>query len=104
MKKLDCGGGQVVSVIAFYSDDPGSTPAVLSVKFVFEKNENKQTEAGLGPFFKKYYFTALTSRAPSLCGLHVSHFRRARLPAFPHLVRRRRDLRVGQGADHLVAL
>ena len=54
MKKLDCGGGQVVSVIAFYSDDPGSTPAVLSVKFVFEKNENKQKEAGLGPFFKKY--------------------------------------------------
>ena len=104
MKKLDCGGGQVVSVIAFYSDDPVSTPAVLSVKFVFEKNENKQKEAGLGPFFKKYYFTALTSRAPSLCGLHVSHFRRARLPAFPHLVRRRRDLRVGQGADHLVAL
>ena len=53
MKKLDCGGGQVVSVIAFYSDDPGSTPAVLSVKFVFEKNENKQKEAGVGPFLKK---------------------------------------------------
>ena len=33
------GGGQVVSVLAFYTDDPSSNPAV---KFVFEKNENKQ--------------------------------------------------------------
>ena len=26
---------------------------VFSVKFVFEKNENKQKEAGVGSFFKK---------------------------------------------------
>ena len=28
------------------------TPTVFSVKFVFEKNENKQKEAGVGPFLK----------------------------------------------------
>ena len=27
----------------------------ISAKFVFEKNENKQKEAGVGPFFKKIY-------------------------------------------------
>ena len=39
------GGGQVVSVLAFYSDDPSSNPAEaynFSCKNVFEKNENKQ--------------------------------------------------------------
>ena len=36
------GGGQVVSELAFYSDDPSSNPAEaysFSVKFVLEKNE-----------------------------------------------------------------
>ena len=36
------GGGQVVSVLAFYSDDPSLNPGddySFSVKFVFEKNE-----------------------------------------------------------------
>ena len=50
------GGGQVVSVLTFYSDDLSSNPAdaySFSVKFVFETNENKQKEAGVGPFF--YY-------------------------------------------------
>ena len=49
------GGGQVVSVFAFYSDDPSSNPADVysfSVKFVFEKNENKQKEAGLAHFLR----------------------------------------------------
>ena len=27
------------------------TPTFFSVQFVFEKNENKQNEAGVGPFF-----------------------------------------------------
>ena len=47
------GGGQVVSVLAYYSDNPSSDPAdVYSflLKFVFEKNKNKQKEAGVGPF------------------------------------------------------
>ena len=39
------GGGQVVSVLAFYSDDPSSNPAEANNFFriiVFKKNENKQ--------------------------------------------------------------
>ena len=50
------GGGQVVSVLAFYSVDPSSNPTVaysFSVKFVVEKNENKQKEASVGPFKKQ---------------------------------------------------
>ena len=41
-------GGEVVSVHAFYSDDPSSKLTVFSVKFVFESNKNKQKEAGDG--------------------------------------------------------
>ena len=50
------GGGQAVSVLAFFYDDPCSNPVEgysFSVKFVFGKNENKQKEAGVGLFFKK---------------------------------------------------
>ena len=52
-KRSDCGGGQVVSVFAFYSNDPSSNPAEaysFSVKFSFEKNKNKQKESRVGPF------------------------------------------------------
>ena len=44
------GGGQVVSVLAFYSDDPSSNLAEIYSFFcniVFEKNENK-TKRGQG--------------------------------------------------------
>ena len=47
------GGGQVVSVLAFYSNDPSSNAAeayILSLKFVYE---NEQKEDGVGPFKKK---------------------------------------------------
>ena len=47
------GGGQVVSVLAFYSDNPSSNPVEaysFSVNFVVEKNENKPKETGVGPF------------------------------------------------------
>ena len=50
------GGGLVVSVLAFYSDDPSLIPAEVYnffCKIVVEKNENKQKEAGIGPFFFK---------------------------------------------------
>ena len=56
---LGCGGGLVVSVLAFYSDDPSSIPAEVYnffCKIVVEKNENKQKEAGVGPIFKKIIF------------------------------------------------
>ena len=50
---LGQGGGQVVSLVDFYYDDPSSNPAEVynfSVKINVEKNENKQKEAGVGPF------------------------------------------------------
>ena len=53
------GGGQVVSALAFYSDDPSSNPADayrFSVQIVFEKNENKQKKGRSWPFFKKTWF------------------------------------------------
>ena len=53
------GCGQVVSVLAFNSDDPSlKTTEVysFSVKFVLEKNENKQKEAGVSPFLKNSLF------------------------------------------------
>ena len=56
---MGSGGGQVVSVLAFYSDDPSSNPAEaysFCVKFVFEKNENKQKEAGIGLHLRSTYF------------------------------------------------
>ena len=56
MLLLGRGGGQAVSVLAFYYDDLSSNPAGihnLSVKLVFEKNENKQKEDEVGPFFYK---------------------------------------------------
>ena len=42
----------MVSVLAFYSDDPSSNPAEayrIFCNIVFEKNENKQKEARVGP-------------------------------------------------------
>ena len=43
-------------MLTFYSDDPSSNPTEaysFSVKFVLEKNENKQKWAGLGTFRKQ---------------------------------------------------
>ena len=40
-------------MLAFYSGDPSSNPSnaySFSVKFVFQKNENKQKEAEVGEF------------------------------------------------------
>ena len=53
MSPLGCGGGLVVSMLAFYSDDPSSNPAEAYRFFctmLSETNENKQKEAGVGPF------------------------------------------------------
>ena len=44
----------VISVLTLYSDDPSSNPAEAYSffrKIVFEKNKNKQKEAGVGPLF-----------------------------------------------------
>ena len=62
---LGRGGGQVVTVLAFYSDNPSSNAAEaysFSVKFVFENRENKQKEAGVGPCNKILIYLILHSR------------------------------------------
>ena len=49
------GGGQVVSMLTFNSDNMCSNPTDVysfSAEFVLEKNENKQKEAGVSPFLK----------------------------------------------------
>ena len=44
----------MVSLLAFYSQVRiPLKPTVFSVKFVFEKSENKQKEGGVGSFLKK---------------------------------------------------
>ena len=57
------GSGQVVSVLAFYSDDPSSNHAEAYGFFcniVFEKNENKQKKRpGLAHFFKDWLMNFL---------------------------------------------
>ena len=57
------GGGQVVSMLAFHSDEPSSNPAVAKVffyKFVFEKSENNQKEAHVTSSIpSRYWFWAL---------------------------------------------
>ena len=50
------GGGQVVSVLAFYSDDPSLNPAEVynfSVKLLLKRTKINKKEAGVGPFFLK---------------------------------------------------
>ena len=42
-------GGQVVSVLTFYSDNPSSNPTEAFSFFSKKKNKNEQKEAGVGP-------------------------------------------------------
>ena len=62
---MGCGGDRVVYVLALYSDFRVQIllkPAVFSVKFVSEKNENKQTkEASVGPLKTTMLFRTQTS-------------------------------------------
>ena len=58
------GGGQVVSVLVIYSDNPNSNPANaynFSVKLVFEKNKNKQKRGRGWPILKKERYCFPTS-------------------------------------------
>ena len=42
--------------LAFYSDVQSSNPEEFCCKFFFQNSLNKQKEAGVGQFFKKYSF------------------------------------------------
>ena len=53
---MGSGGGQVVSVLAFYSDDPSSNPAEIynfSVKLLLKRTKINKKEAEVGPFFRR---------------------------------------------------
>ena len=53
---LGCGGGLVVSVLAFYSDDPSSIPAEVynfSVKLLLKRTKINKKRPGLAQFLKK---------------------------------------------------
>ena len=48
----------MVSVLAFYSDDPSSNPAEVynfSVKLLLKRTKINKKEAGVGPFKKKNF-------------------------------------------------
>ena len=53
---LGRGGGQVVSVLAFYSDEHSSIPAEVHSLLckLFEKNENKEKEYGIAHLQKNW--------------------------------------------------
>ena len=64
---MDRGGGQVVRVPTFNSDDPSSNPAAevcsFSVQFVFEKNKKR-------PVLSHYYFL----NKSQICGFKLKDF------------------------------
>ena len=43
----------MVSVPAFYSDDPSSNSAGYLINFLYEKRKINEKEAGVGPSLKK---------------------------------------------------
>ena len=61
----------MVSMLSFYSDDPSSNPTEAFF-FVFEKNENKQKEAGVSPF-KQIKNPQRTKGFPNLYHWYIKH-------------------------------
>ena len=59
----------MVSVFAFYSDDPSSNPAEVnnfSVKLLLKRTKINKKEAGLGPFFKEDKIESSTNTKSNL--------------------------------------
>ena len=44
------GGGQVVSVLTLYSDNPAESYSFFSKNLCLKQNQNKQKDARVGPF------------------------------------------------------
>ena len=53
VRTLGRGGGIVVSVPAFCSDDPSSNPADCLINFLYGKTKINKKEARVGPSLKK---------------------------------------------------
>ena len=67
---LDLGGGQVVSVLAFNSNDPSSNLTEVynfSAKIVVKKNEYKQKGPGLALFMTLGVFVRQHIGKPKIC-------------------------------------
>ena len=67
----------MVSVLTFYSDDPSLNPAKaysFSVKFLFEKKENKQKAAGVG-LFLKVESSVKVNKEPLKCIINEEFFK-----------------------------
>ena len=62
---MGSGGGQMVRELAIYSNDPSLNPAdaySFSIKFVFEKNRNKQKIGRGWPIFNKSFVAQLAAK------------------------------------------
>ena len=69
IRSMGRGGGQVVSVLAFYSDDTSSNPAEVysfSVILCLKRTKINKNEAGVGPPFKNKYFAILLLQKPPI--------------------------------------
>ena len=53
------GDGLVVSIPAFYSDDPSLNPAGYVINFLYNNTKINEKEAGVGPFKKLLYQNTL---------------------------------------------
>ena len=63
----------MVSVLAFYSDDPSLNPAEVynfSVKLLLKRTKINKEEAGVGPFFKKKIYIKTISSFGNYCKLY----------------------------------
>ena len=75
------GGGLVVSIPAFYSDDPSLNPAGYLINFLYEKTKINEKEAGVGPSSKKVSVVAMvivtTCRVFNPCSTGYSYKKQA---------------------------
>ena len=68
------GGGLVVTVFTFYSDNPSSNPTKVNrclCKMLFQKKENKLKEAAVGPLTFLKAWSVLYSSAFKICRLRT---------------------------------
>ena len=65
----------MVSVLAFYSDDPSSNPAEVynfSVKLLLKRTKINKKEAGVGPFFKYYFSRSIFNNLKLFTDFYIS--------------------------------
>ena len=63
----DCGGGQMVSVLAIYSDDPSSNPTGVYSFYSAKLFEKTPTETGNGPLRKQIFLPLSSGYSKKSC-------------------------------------